>query len=65
VKFEIHMKLILLGALLLVLVSGGCGQPKTSSGPANSPAVAVSNHLAAIAAAREPVTLDQLSRMYE
>ncbi len=50
-----------LGALLLILVSGGCGQPKTS-GPA---AVAVSNHLAAIAAAGEPVTLDQLSRIYE
>jgi hypothetical protein len=59
------MKLILLGALVLILVSGGRGQPKTSSGPANSPAVAVSNHLAAIAAAGEPVTLDQLSRIYE
>ncbi len=34
-------------------------------GPANSPAAEVSNHLAAVAAAGDPVTLDQLSRMYE
>jgi len=59
------MNLLFLDVLLLFLVSGGCGQAKTSSGPANSPAVAVSNHLAAIATAGEPVTLDQLSRMYE
>lgn len=62
---HICFNLLSLGALLLVLVSGGCGQKKTSSGPANSPAVAVSNYLAAIAAAGEPVTLDQLSRIYE
>lgn len=64
-KSKIHLNLLFLGVLLPVLVAGGCGQPKTSSGPANSPAVAVSNHLAAVAAAGDPVTLDQLSRMYE
>ena len=52
-------------ALLLPLVSGGCGQAKTSPGPANSPAVAISNHLSDISTAGDPVTLDQLSRMYE
>ncbi len=60
-----HRSPLLLGTILLALVSGGCGQPKTAPGPANSPAVAVSNHLAAITTAGEPVTLDQLSRMYE
>jgi hypothetical protein len=63
-KAEIHTNQLLLVSLLLVLVSGGCGQAKTSSGPANSPAVAVSNHLAAVAKAGDPVTLDQLSDMY-
>jgi hypothetical protein len=54
-----------LGTLLLALVSGGCGQPKTAPGAANNQSVAVSNHLAAIASAGEPVTLDQLGRIYE
>ena len=58
---HICFNILSLGTLLLALVSGGCGQPKTS-GPA---AVAVSSHLAAIAAAGESVTLDQLSRIYE
>jgi len=49
-----------LGTLLLVLILGGCGQAKTAPGPANSPAVAVSDHLAAVAKAGDPVTLDQL-----
>jgi hypothetical protein len=64
-RSEIHINPLLLGMILLVLVSGGCGQAKTAPGPANSPAVAVSNHLAAIATAGEPVTIDQLSQMYE
>ena len=58
----IRRNLFLVGALVLSLALAGCGKKQAASGPA---AVAVSNHLAAIAAAREPVTLDQLSRMYE
>ena len=65
VKLDISTNPLRLGALLLVFVSGGCGQTKTSSGPAKSPAVAVSNQLAAVTAAGDPATLDQLSRMYE
>ena len=64
-KPRICFNLLSLGALLLVLASGGCGQAKTSPGAANSQFVAVSNYLAAIAAAGESVTLDQLSRFYE
>jgi hypothetical protein len=52
--------LLALGALLLALHSVGCGRAKTS-GPVS---VAVSNHLAAIVAAGEPVTLEQLGRIY-
>jgi hypothetical protein len=62
---EIRIKRLLFCTLLLVLVSGGCGQAKTSSGPARSPTNAIKNHLSAISTAGDPVTLDQLSRMYE
>jgi hypothetical protein len=52
--------LLALGVLFLALCSVGCGGAKTS-GPVS---VAVSNHLAAISAAGEPVTLEQLGRIY-
>ncbi len=62
---HICFNLLSLGSLLLVLVSGCCGQANASPGAANSQSVAVSNHLAAIATAGEPVTLDQVSRIYK
>jgi hypothetical protein len=58
---KICFHLLALGVPLLALCSVGCGRAKTS-GPVS---VAVSNHLAAIAAAGEPVTLEQLGRIYE
>ena len=61
---QISFNLLSLGALLLVLVSGGYRQAKTSPGAANSQSVAVSNYLAAIAIAGDSVTLEQLSRIY-
>jgi hypothetical protein len=57
---KIRFHLLALGALLLALCSVGCGRAKTL-GPVG---VAVSNHLAAISAAGEPVTLDQLGWIY-
>ncbi len=64
-RSKVPLNLLFIGGFLLFLVAGGCGQTKTSSRPAASAAVAISDHLAAIASAGDPVTLDQLSRMYE
>lgn len=63
-KSKIDTNLLLLACLILVLVAGGCRQSKTTPA-AKRQSAAVSSHLDAIATAGEPVTLDQLSQMYE
>lgn len=56
-------------ALAVVLAMSGCGKPNTSgdgsAGVGDPQTAAVSDRLAAIAAAGEPVTLDDLDRMYQ
>lgn len=64
-KADLLISIASLGGVILVGGLSGCGQARTLPGVANSQSVAVSNHLAAIAAVGEPVTLDQLSRIYE
>lgn len=59
-------KVLPLGALLFALALNGCGKSKSQGGTsAAGQAGVVSNQLAAITAAGEPVTLDGLNRMYE
>jgi hypothetical protein len=58
-------KLLSLSALILALVLAGCGRTKPAPNGAGSQALAISNRLAAITAAGEPVTLEQLGRIYE
>jgi|LauGreDrversion4_2_1035121.scaffolds.fasta_scaffold17735_3 hypothetical protein len=58
-------KLLSLSALILALVLAGCGRTKPAPNGAGSQALAISNRLAAITAAGEPVTLEELSRTYE
>lgn len=62
---HIDFKLRSLAAFLLALALAGCGRSKTVPGGAGSQAAAISNRLAAIAAAGEPVTLEQLSQIHE
>jgi hypothetical protein len=58
-------KLLRLAAFLLALALAGCGRTKTVPGVAGSQAAAISNRIAAATAAGEPVTLEQLNRIYE
>lgn len=59
-RSKICIQVLSWGTLLLALIPGGCGQPTSSSRPVTD---AVSIHLAGIAAAGEPLTLDELSRI--
>lgn len=60
-----EFKLRTLTVLLLALVLGGCGRTKPAPPGAGGQGPAISNRLAAITAAGEPVTLEQLSRIYQ
>lgn len=54
-----------LGALLLALALSGCGRPSAPGGRSTTgESSVVSNHLAAIVAAGDPITLQALDRMY-
>ncbi len=64
-KPRTDFKRLCLAAFLLALVLAGCGRTKTVPGVAGSQAAAISNRIAAATAAGEPVTLEQLNRIYE
>ncbi len=61
---QIRQEFLSVGAALLALLPGGCRLSETSTATVGGQALSVSNHLACIAAAGEPVTLDQLNRIY-
>jgi hypothetical protein len=64
VRRSLGSRLLTLAAVVLVVASTGCGKGKNAAPLPTPKSLAISNHLAAIAAAGEPVTLDQLDRYY-
>ncbi len=61
---NIRHTVLSLVALLVAFVWVGCGRPGNPAAAGAGRSVAVSNHFAAITAVGEPLTLDQLSRIY-
>lgn len=63
-RLQIHPEFLSVGAALLALLTCGCRPSETSTAAVDDQALEVSNHLASIATAGAPVTLDQLDRFY-